>query len=91
MAKGVIVVESEIDGGTMHTARCALQLGRKLGCMGYDREVPEAKMAGNDELVEEVKAVRLVDAKDIRGFLDGLGNDRPETHINETTYPQEDI
>lgn len=72
MAKGVIVVESEIDGGTMHTARYALQLGRKLGCMGYDREVADAKMSGNDELVNAGKAVRLVDAKDMDKFCGGL-------------------
>lgn len=68
LAKGVIVVESEIDGGTMHTARYALQLGRKLGCMGYDREVPEAIMTGNDQLVNAGKAVRLVDAEDMERF-----------------------
>lgn len=78
LSKGVIVVESEVGGGTMHTARYALQLGRKLGCMGYDREVPDAKMGGNDELVKSGKAVRLVEAKDMEKFCETL-----------VTYPRE--
>lgn len=69
MAKGVIVVESETHSGEMHTARFTLQLVRKLGCMGYYREVPEAKMAGNDELVDSGEAVRLVDAQDMEEFF----------------------
>jgi len=72
LSKGVIVVESEIAGGTMHTARYALQLGRKLGCMGYNRDVSDAKMNGNDLLVKEGKAVRLVDAEDMDEFCDSL-------------------
>jgi DNA processing protein len=69
LAKGVIVVESETHSGAMHTARFALQLVRKLGCMGYYREVPEAKMAGNNELVDSGEAVRLVDAQDMEEFF----------------------
>ncbi len=73
LSRGVIIVESELEGGAMHTARYALQLGRKLGCMGYDREVADAKMSGNDKLVEEGKAVRLVDANDLDRFVALLG------------------
>jgi len=69
LSKAVIVVESEMDGGAMHTARFALKLNRKLVCMGYDREVPDAKMGGNDYLVKEGKADRLVDAKDMDEFI----------------------
>ncbi len=69
LSKGIIVVESDVDGGTMHTAGFASQLGRKLGCMGYDREVADAKLGGNNKLVAEGKALRLVDAKDMNEFI----------------------
>lgn len=73
LGRSVIVVESEIDGGAMHTARYALELGRKLGCMGYlagKVGTEGAKTAGVDSLVKSGKAVRLVEGKDLAEFTE---------------------
>ncbi len=72
LAQAVIVVESELEGSTMHTARFALELGRELACLVYDKVVPEARLEGNEHLVSSGKAVRLVTEQDIRGFLDKI-------------------
>lgn len=59
LCKAVIVVESDFEGSTMHTAQYATQLRRKLGCMSYlpDKTGTEdAKMEGNDSLVKAGQA-----------------------------------
>lgn len=72
LSQAVIIVESDVESATMDTARWAMDLGRKIGCMGYLPEVHATEgaiMAGNDKLVNEGKATRLVDKKDLEAFL----------------------
>lgn len=54
ISSGVTVIESEITGGTMYTARFALKQNRLLGCVAFD-DYSENR-SGNKKLLSSGKA-----------------------------------
>ena len=76
LSAGVIAVQTTDDGGTMHTARSALQQGRELATVaaGHDRLLtPE--FSGNRELVATPKVRSLAAGSDFADFLDATALD----------------
>lgn len=71
LSDAVLVVETEIDGGTMHTARFARDQGRPLACV-TPRDGPMAE--GNRDLLEGGGATPVPDDAALRRFLDGAGS-----------------
>jgi len=69
ISKGIIVIETDIQGGTMHTVRIAKELGRPIACMQYDRQVKDAKLAGNEMLIGKQEAKALMNSEDIDSFI----------------------
>lgn len=60
ISQGVVVIETEIDGGTMHTANFAIQQKRILRCIEFhDDDIDIPQHSGNIELFNSKKAVGL--------------------------------
>ncbi len=66
LSNGVIIVESEIKGGTMYTANCAIKQQRRLACY-YSKLIQH--MSGNNHLIESGKAIKLLSDKEIERFV----------------------
>jgi DNA processing protein len=70
MSSGVIVVETDTDGGTMHTVRFAETQGKPLACLAPPKERASTnKTRGNCLLIQEKRATPLKTAEDLSTFI----------------------
>lgn len=71
LSEAVIVIETDIKGGTMHTVGFAGKQKRLLACLGGhpDKYWNHPKIQGNNMLVKEGKAIRLSNPDEINNFI----------------------
>jgi DNA processing protein len=70
LSRAVIVVETDVKGGTMHTVEFCEKQGRILGCLQHsDDEQPHAKQQGNELLLSSRRARPLQTKEDVSAFL----------------------
>ena len=55
----VVVIETEIDGGTMHTVNFAIKQNRILRCLEFPNEIDIPQNRGNMELILSGKSLGL--------------------------------
>lgn len=70
LSKGIIVIETEETGGTMHTVRFARKQKKKIGCMKYSNvfnKYPALK--GNEIILNHMESVPIKNYKDIDAFI----------------------
>ncbi len=73
LSVGVLVVETDIMGGTMHTVRFARDQGRALACIDHPERFRSEDMAkGNRQLMEEGCASPIRDGDALERFLKSL-------------------
>lgn len=66
LSQAVIVVETDVVGGTMHTVGFTLQQNRILVCYNHPQEYLELKQTkGNQKLIKEKKAIGIYSKNDI--------------------------
>ena len=93
LSDGVLVIETDVKGGTMHTVRFARTQGRALACIDHPpRYRREVKTKGNQKLIREGYARRIADGAAFTTFLNGLkavATDRPRMESDvEDDEPQ---
>lgn len=59
LSQGVVVIETNIKGGTMHTVKFGAEQGRKIACIKYNDDVILPTNAGNRMLISEDRAFAL--------------------------------
>lgn len=71
LSLGVIVVETDIKGGTMHTVNFAIEQNRKLACLMSHPEklLNHPKVQGNIILVKQGSAMPIRSNSDINSFM----------------------
>lgn len=69
VSQGVLIIEAEINSGTMHTARFASAQARRLACYYH---ALLGLSSGNKYLEETEKAQALKTKGDLEDFLDGI-------------------
>lgn len=74
LADGVLVVESGLDGGTMHAVHAAQRMRIPIACLMRSDPawLAQPVTQANQALVREGAATPLVTAEDLRLWLDGL-------------------
>jgi len=73
LSRAVIVVETDVKGGTMHTVGFASAQGRRLAALSHpDGLLHEPKVQGNQELIRTGKATPLPDNDALNAFLDNV-------------------
>ena len=73
LSNGVLVIETDVRGGTMHTVRFARDQGRTLACIDHpERYRWEDKTRGNRKLIDEGCASPIANGDALTGFLNGL-------------------
>lgn len=78
LSAGVIIVETDLKGGTMHTANFALNQGKKLACLKHpEKYANNSKTLGNASLVSEGKATPISSKEDLLSFLSSI-NDKKD-------------
>ena len=66
---GVVVVETEVGGGTMHTVGFCQEQGRPLACLSHpSQHADHAMVSGNRMLIESGVAVAVANPSDIAQF-----------------------
>lgn len=70
LSAAVVVVETDVDGGTMHTARFCIKQHRKLGCVVHSKKYTDhPKTRGNIKLMEEQQAFPLANKASLELFI----------------------
>ena len=71
LSDAVVLVESKINGGAMHTARYCMAQHRKLACLLHPNEYKDhPEIQGNKMLLENKKAVPLQSERDLYRLLE---------------------
>lgn len=71
LSAGVVVIETDIKGGTMHTVGFCLDQTKPLGCLSHPEKflVGNNKARGNRHLIDQGKAHPLFSPEDIDLFI----------------------
>ncbi|WP_235817995.1 DNA-processing protein DprA [Formosa haliotis] len=69
LSAGVIIIESEIEGGTMHTFKFAKTHKKPIGVLYHPLEHRSVKSAGNTAILEAKDGIKLDDYDAINYFL----------------------
>jgi len=70
LSLGVIIVETNVEGGTMHTAGFAVKQNRRLACLVHPPKFAAAEKAqGNQKLIKESGAFPLEKKEDLDVFV----------------------
>lgn len=67
LSNKIFVVDSEKEGGTMHTVKYATKLNKPIGC--FMENVEKKSPAGNDFLVASNMASSVCNTKELKDFL----------------------
>lgn len=80
LSRGLIVIETDIEGGTMHTVKFALEQGRAVACINHKPDMRDApKSRGNQKLIMDRTAVPLDSKEEVGAYLDRLSAPAVET------------
>jgi DNA processing protein len=84
LSQGVLVLETDIRGGTMHTVKFSEVQGKILGCLwGHPNKFfNHAKINGNKMLIESGRAYKISNPDEIMEFMNSMIDS--ENHINST-------
>ena len=73
LSDGVLVIETDVKGGTMHTVEFARKQRRSLACIDHPPQFrSESQAQGNRRLIEKREAVPISDQNSFSQFLHGL-------------------
>ena len=80
LSQAVVVIETDIKGGTLHTVKFGTDQGRKIACVKYRDDLLLSTNAGNRMLIESGKATGLT-SKNINQFIDGLSVSKVSSNV----------
>lgn len=84
LSDSVIVVETDIKGGTMHTVKYCLKYQRILACLNHPTEYHhEPKVQGNRMLINEKKAIPIISKEDIDNIISLIRGKNPLINIKD--------
>ena len=75
LSAAVVIVQTDIKGGTMHTARFCLEQGKVLACLDFPIDKRSDKSRGNELLVDQGKAKPLWNPENINAFIQQVYGD----------------
>ncbi|RKD29129.1 DNA-processing protein DprA [Thermohalobacter berrensis] len=66
LSKVVIVIETDLNSGTMHTVKFTQKYGKKLACLTYPKEYSKYKsLQGNKVLLKKEDTIKISGLKDL--------------------------
>ncbi|MCA9277246.1 MAG: DNA-protecting protein DprA [Phycisphaerales bacterium] len=90
MSRAVVVIETDIKGGTMHTVGYAKQQHRLLACVQHPEHLlAEPKTRGNQELIRTGQALALAGSADLQSLIDKvLGQESADDAPSSEPIPE---
>ncbi|HEY0769091.1 MAG TPA: DNA-processing protein DprA [Sphingobacteriaceae bacterium] len=86
LSKAVVVIETDISGGTMHTVRSCIEQKKPVGCLVHpEKYATHPKSNGNRYLLREKGAIGLFSSGDVDAFIATIA---PSLHI-PSSFDQE--
>jgi len=88
-----VIIQTDVRGGTMHTAKSTRAQGRILACLSTDKpnESAHTKFSGNKKLIDE-GAMRIQNEEDLKRLInevEALFNDRHNIENMRTPKTEE--
>ena len=91
LSHAVVVVETDIKGGTMHTVKYAEKYQRILACFDHkEKEINHPKSQGNRMLIKEKRAIPLSNDIEMQDLINLLKTHEPKSYI-ESTKPTSEV
>ena len=91
LARAVLVIETDIKGGTMHTVRFAREQRRRIACLDHPKHLhAEPSTRGTQKLIREGTALPLTNGPDLARLIEEvkLGQEPTEdTTYEESLFP----
>lgn len=88
LSNAVLVIETDIKGGTMHTVKFCQEYKRILACINHPQEyLNQPKVQGNQMLIREGKAKPLFSKDDIDAFITLVKQHKNPIEKNEIIPP----
>lgn len=73
LSDAVLVIETDVKGGTMHTVRFARDQKRQIACIAHpERLLAEDKTKGNQKLIKDGWATPIPNGEALTQFLNGI-------------------
>lgn len=88
---GTIVVETDIKGGTMHTARFTLEQSRVLGCLRRPPGREDSDCTGNELLMRTESALPLGSDEEIIAYVEAIVEATGKSQPAQCTTPPADV
>ncbi len=97
LSDGIVVVETGITGGTMHTVNFAIKQGKLLAALKYPNEFSQyknenlskvdlEKISGNLKLILEEKCMQIYDNKSLENFILKLLENQVSANISQVSF-----
>ena len=84
LSDGIVVIETDVEGGTMHTVRHAESQKRGVAAVAHPNETAEhPKARGNRLLIESGRALPIKGRDDLLRFVSSLDNGSHEPSATE--------
>ncbi|HEY3332002.1 MAG TPA: DNA-processing protein DprA [Capsulimonadaceae bacterium] len=89
LSAGVVVIETDVKGGTMHTVGFCLEQGKPLACLVHPPKYADhPKVNGNKYLIARGDAIGLATPGDVRDFAMGMrGKNMPREDATPVDQP----
>lgn len=85
LSDAVLVIETDVKGGTMHTVRFSREQKRALACISHPKKwTDEDKTKGNQMMISEGWARGLTDGNDLMQFLSDIRNLQHSMHTTSS-------
>ena len=89
LSQAVLVIETDITGGTMHTVNFARKQGREVACYIHPKKVwSEAKTRGNRKLVDDKVAAAIRTPGDLSALIERLRDGPPSDESHAALIPE---
>jgi len=89
LSDAVVVIETDMEGGTMHTVKACLSQKRILACLAHPARYANAKSRGNEMLIHRGDAIEIRGSDDVLALIDRLGSmgcpERPQNPKPESS------
>lgn len=75
LSLGTFVIETDIEGGSIHTMEYTLKYGRQLMCLSHPESLlQEPKVQGNQKYLKQGKARAIAGKKDVDQLIESIGS-----------------
>ena len=81
LSRAVLVIETDVEGGTMHTVKACLAQKRILACLAHPPQFDNEKSRGNAMLIRRGDAIPIREGVDLERLIHQIGGDPNSSRV----------